>query len=52
MIEAVGQLRKVGAYGNGFVATVFNNQLWKILAAAIGEAMVAAKFAGRDPLVW
>ncbi|MCX7301012.1 MAG: hypothetical protein NTX73_11690 [Rhodobacterales bacterium] len=51
MIKAVGQLRKVGAYGNGFVAKVFNNQLWKILAAAIGEAMVAAKFAGLDPLV-
>jgi 3-hydroxyisobutyrate dehydrogenase-like beta-hydroxyacid dehydrogenase len=29
-----------------------NNQLWKIHAAAIGEAMVAAKLAGLEPDVW
>ncbi len=52
VIEAMGHLRKVGAYGNGYVAKLVNNQLWKIHAAAIGEAMVTAKLAGLDPLVW
>lgn len=52
VIEAMGRLRKVGAYGNGYVAKLVNNQLWKIHAAAIGEAMVTAKLAGLDPLTW
>jgi 3-hydroxyisobutyrate dehydrogenase-like beta-hydroxyacid dehydrogenase len=52
VIEAMGELRKVGEYGNGYVAKLVNNQLWKIHAAAIGEAMVTAKLAGLDPLVW
>ena len=52
VIEAMGQLRKVGTYGNGYVAKLVNNQLWKIHAAAIGEAMVTAKLAGLDPAVW
>ena len=52
VIEAMGQLRKVGAYGNGYIAKLVNNQLWKIHAAAIGEAMVTAKLAGLDPAVW
>lgn len=52
VIEAMGQLRKVGQYGNGYVAKLVNNQLWKIHAAAIGEAMVTAKLAGLDPKVW
>jgi 3-hydroxyisobutyrate dehydrogenase len=52
VIEAMGRLRKVGAYGNGYVAKLVNNQLWKIHAAAIGEAMVTAKLAGLDPAVW
>lgn len=52
VIEAMGELRKVGAYGNGYVAKLVNNQLWKIHAAAIGEAMVTAKLAGLDPAVW
>nr|WP_297270623.1 NAD(P)-dependent oxidoreductase [Mesorhizobium sp.] len=52
VIEAMGQLRKAGAYGNGYVAKLVNNQLWKIHAAAIGEAMVTAKLAGLDPLIW
>ncbi len=52
IIEAMGELRKVGAYGNGYVAKLVNNQLWKIHAAAIGEAMVTAKLAGLDPLTW
>jgi 3-hydroxyisobutyrate dehydrogenase-like beta-hydroxyacid dehydrogenase len=52
VIEAMGQLRRVGAYGNGYVAKLVNNQLWKIQAAAIGEAMVAAKLSGLDPKVW
>jgi 3-hydroxyisobutyrate dehydrogenase len=52
VIEAMGQLRKVGVHGNGYVAKLVNNQLWKIHAAAIGEAMVTAKLAGLDPLTW
>ena len=52
IIEAMGQLRKVGAYGNGYIAKLVNNQLWKIHAAAIGEAMVTAKLAGLDPATW
>ena len=52
VIEAMGQLRKVGASGNGYVVKLVNNQLWKIHAAAIGEAMVTAKLAGLDPAVW
>lgn len=52
IIEAMGQLRRVGQYGNGYVAKLVNNQLWKIHAAAIGEAMVTAKLAGLDPKLW
>jgi 3-hydroxyisobutyrate dehydrogenase-like beta-hydroxyacid dehydrogenase len=52
VIEAMGELRKVGQYGNGYVAKLVNNQLWKVHAAAIGEAMVCAKIAGIDPAVW
>ncbi|QAY88614.1 NAD(P)-dependent oxidoreductase [Pseudomonas sp. ACM7] len=52
VLEAMGVIRKVGRYGNGYVAKLVNNQLWKIHAAAIGEAMVAAKVAGLEPDVW
>lgn len=52
VIEAMGEIRKVGRHGNGYVAKLVNNQLWKIHAAAIGEAMVAAKVAGLEPDVW
>lgn len=52
VLEAMGEVRKVGAHGNGYVAKLVNNQLWKIHAAAIGEAMVCAKKAGLDPLLW
>jgi len=52
VIEAMGELRKVGRYGNGYVAKLVNNQLWFVHAAAIGEAMVAAKKSGLDPRVW
>ena len=52
VLEAMGEVRRVGAYGNGYVAKLVNNQLWKIHAAAIGEAMVCAKKAGIDPKVW
>jgi len=52
VIEAMGEVRKVGLYGNGYVAKLVNNQLWKIHATAIGEAMVTAKLAGIDPEVW
>ena len=52
VIEAMGEVRRVGRYGNGYVAKLVNNQLWKIHAAAIGEAMVCAKKAGIAPDVW
>src|SRR5262245_30406778 len=52
VIEAMGEVRKVGKHGNGCVAKLVNNQLWKIHAAAIGEAMVAAKIAGLEPATW
>ena len=52
VLEAVGRVRRVGRYGNGYVAKLVNNQLWKIHAAAIGEAMVTAKLAGLEPEVW
>jgi 3-hydroxyisobutyrate dehydrogenase-like beta-hydroxyacid dehydrogenase len=52
VLEAMGEIRRVGGYGNGYVAKLVNNQLWKIHAAAIGEAMVTAKKAGLEPDVW
>ena len=52
VIEAMGELRRVGDYGNGYVAKLVNTQLWTIHAAAIGEAGVTAKLAGRAPDVW
>jgi 3-hydroxyisobutyrate dehydrogenase-like beta-hydroxyacid dehydrogenase len=52
VLDAVGITRRVGAHGNGYVAKLVNNQLWFVHAAAIGEAMVAAKVAGLDPEVW
>jgi len=51
-LEKVGEIRRVGAYGNGYVAKLVNNQLWLVHAAAIGEAMVAAKKAGLEPAIW
>ncbi|MBI4934868.1 MAG: NAD(P)-dependent oxidoreductase [Actinobacteria bacterium] len=52
VLDAVGVSRRVGIHGNGYVAKLVNNQLWFIHAAAIGEAMVAAKMAGLEPDVW
>lgn len=52
VLEAMGQIRRVGSHGTGYVAKLVNNQLWKIHAAAIGEAMVAAKLMGLEPDVW
>lgn len=52
LLEALGVPRVVGSYGNGYVAKLVNNQLWFIHAAAIGEAMVAAKVNGLDPDLW
>lgn len=52
VLDAIGVVRRVGGYGNGYVAKLVNNQLWFIHAAAIGEAMVAAKVAGLEPEVW
>nr|WP_057929895.1 NAD(P)-dependent oxidoreductase [Burkholderia ambifaria] len=52
VIEAMGEIRRVGQHGNGYVAKLVNNLLWKVHAAAIGEAMVAAKKAGLEPEVW
>jgi 3-hydroxyisobutyrate dehydrogenase-like beta-hydroxyacid dehydrogenase len=52
VLTVMGEIRQVGQYGNGYVAKLVNNQLWKIHAAAIGEAMVTAKLAGLEPDVW
>lgn len=52
ILEVIGQIRRVGDYGNGYVAKLVNNQLWKIHATAIGEAMVLAKKAGLEPDLW
>ena len=52
VLEAIGEIRRVGDYVNGYIAKLTNNQLWLIHAAAIGEAMVAAKKAGLEPEVW
>ncbi|MGB8861138.1 MAG: NAD(P)-dependent oxidoreductase [Ilumatobacteraceae bacterium] len=52
VLDAIGEVRLVGRYGNGYVAKLVNNQLWLVHAAAIGEAMVAAKVAGLEPDVW
>lgn len=50
--RAMGEVRKVGKHGNGYVAKLVNNQLWKVHAAAIGEAMITAKLAGLEPEIW
>lgn len=52
VLDAIGISRRVGQHGNGYVAKLVNNQIWKIHAAAIGEAMVSAKLAGLEPDVW
>ena len=52
ILEVIGEIRRVGSYGNGYVAKLVNNQLWKIHATAIGEAMVLAKKAGLEPDLW
>ncbi len=52
VLDRIGKTRRVGKYGNGYVAKLVNNQLWKIHASAIGEAMVLAKKAGLEPDVW
>lgn len=52
VIESMGQIRRVGPHGTGYVAKLVNNQLWMIHAAAIGEAMVAAKLSGLEPEIW
>ena len=52
VLESIGEIRRVGGYGNGYVAKLVNNQLWKIHATAIGEAMVLAKKAGLEPDLW
>lgn len=52
VLDAIGEIRRVGGHGNGYVAKLVNNQLWKIHAAAVGEAMVTAKLAGLEPDVW
>ena len=52
VIEPMSEIRRVGKHGNAYVAKLVNNMLWKVHAAAIGEAMVAAKVAGLEPEVW
>lgn len=49
---ALGEPRRVGGIGTGQVAKLTNNLIWKINAAAIGEAMTAAAKAGLPPEVW
>ena len=51
-IEAMGAIRRVGKHGNGYIAKLVNDMLWKVHAAAVGEAMVAAKLAGLEPDFW
>ena len=48
VLEAMGEICRVGKYGNGYVDKLVNNQLWKIHTAAIGEAMVTAKKTGLE----
>ena len=43
LLRALGEARRVGEIGTGQVAKLTNNLIWKINAAAIGEALVAAK---------
>ena len=52
VLQVIGEIRCVGDYGNGYVANLVNNQLWKIHAPAIGDAMVLAKKAGLEPELW
>ena len=52
VIEAMGEIRRVGPHGSAYVAKLVNNMLWMVHAAAIAEAMVAAKVAGLEPEVW
>ena len=52
ILKAVGEPRPVGDIGCGQVAKLTNNLIWKINAAAIGEAMIAAQKAGLDVRTW
>ena len=52
LLRALGEARRVGEIGAGQVAKLTNNLIWKINAAAIGEALVAAKKMGMDPAAW
>ena len=52
ILRAIGEPRQVGAVGHGQVAKLTNNLMWKINAAAIGEAMVTAQKAGMDIRTW
>ncbi|MGI9306389.1 MAG: NAD(P)-dependent oxidoreductase, partial [Gammaproteobacteria bacterium] len=52
VLRALGEPRRAGKIGAGQVAKLTNNLIWKINAAAIGEALVAAKKAGMEPDTW
>ena len=52
VLDAMGESRRVGEIGNGQVAKLTNNLIWKINAAAIGEALVTAHKAGMDIKTW
>lgn len=52
VLDGIGVTRRVGSHSSGYVAKLVNNQLWKIHAAAIGEAMVTAKLFGLEPEMW
>ena len=52
ILQVIGEPRQVGDIGCGQVAKLTNNLIWKINAAAIGEAMVTAQKAGLDVETW
>ena len=52
VLRAAGEPRRVGDVGAGHVAKLTNNLMWKITAAAAGEALAAAKKAGLAPDKW
>ena len=52
VLQAAGEPRRVGDVGAGQVAKLTNNLMWKITAAAVGEALIAAKKSGLDPDKW
>ena len=52
VLQAAGEPRRVGGLGAGHAAKLTNNLMWKITAAAVGEALAAAKKFGLEPDRW